>query len=94
VSRAGAVGLMQVMRFHAGAYDCGSRNLKEIDANVCHGAHVLNDYLQASPDVRQALLRYNGCVRGGRHARRCERYPGRVLRNASRLQAAMGKKGR
>jgi len=32
-----------------------------------------------------ALKRYNGCVRG-RNTPRCHRYPGRVLRTASRLR--------
>ena len=40
VSNRGAVGLMQVMRFHAGVFDCDSDDLLQVEANICHGARV------------------------------------------------------
>jgi hypothetical protein len=92
VSRAGAVGLMQVMRFHAGKYDCESKNLRQLEANICHGAHVLRYNLKRSPSVRRALLGYNGCV-GRRRTARCEKYPTKVLRHASNIKNQLAKAG-
>lgn len=85
VSSQGAVGLMQVMRFHAGEYDCASDDLLQIEANICHGARVLGYYLSRTGDVRRALRRYNGCVTGS-HTPNCGRYPGRVLRTARQVR--------
>jgi len=81
VSSQGAIGLMQVMRFHAGEYDCGSEDLREVETNICHGAQVFGDYLRKSGSVRRALLRYNGCVSSA-NTPNCYRYPAKVLRNA------------
>jgi hypothetical protein len=81
VSNKGAVGLMQVMRFHAGVFDCDSDDLLQVEANICHGARVFAGYLKRTKDVRSALLRYNGCVRG-RATPSCRRYPSKVLREA------------
>jgi hypothetical protein len=102
VSNKGAIGLMQVMRFHAGVFDCDSDDLLQVEANICHGARVFAGYLKRSKDVRLALLRYNGCVRN-RATQSCRRYPSKVLREAEdvrqqlllylpkeRRQAAMG----
>jgi soluble lytic murein transglycosylase-like protein len=80
-SSAGAVGLMQVMNFHAGEYDCDSDDLLQVESNICHGARVFGQYLKRTGDVRRALLRYNGCVAGSVTAR-CGRYPTKVLRTA------------
>ena len=81
VSNKGAVGLMQVMRFHAGVFDCDSDDLLQVEANICHGARVFAGYLKRTKDVRSALLRYNGCVRS-RATQSCRRYPSKVLREA------------
>jgi len=81
VSNKGAIGLMQVMRFHAGVFDCDSDDLLQVEANICHGARVFAGYLKRSKDVRLALLRYNGCVRS-RATSSCRRYPSKVLREA------------
>ncbi len=85
VSNKGAVGLMQVMRFHAGVFDCDSDDLLQVEANVCHGARVFAGYLKRTKDVRSALLRYNGCVRD-RATPSCRRYPGKVLREAANVR--------
>lgn len=85
VSNRGAVGLMQVMRFHAGVFDCDSDDLLQVEANICHGARVFAGYLKRTHDVRSALLRYNGCVRS-RATQSCRRYPSKVLREASHVR--------
>jgi soluble lytic murein transglycosylase-like protein len=85
VSHRGAVGLMQVMRFHAGVYDCDSDDLFQVEANICHGARVFAGYLKRTKDVRSALLRYNGCVKS-RATPSCRRYPSKVLQQAERIR--------
>jgi soluble lytic murein transglycosylase-like protein len=85
VSNRGAVGLMQVMRFHAGVFDCDSDDLLQVEANICHGARVFASYLKRTRDVRSALLRYNGCVKT-RSTPSCRRYPGKVLRQADQIR--------
>jgi soluble lytic murein transglycosylase-like protein len=85
VSSQGAIGLMQVMPIHAGSYGCGSADLMNVDANICHGARILHTYMVRSRSVSIALRRYNGCVRGA-NTPRCYRYPVRVLRTAARLR--------
>jgi soluble lytic murein transglycosylase-like protein len=85
VSHKGAIGLMQVMRFHAGVYDCDSDDLLQVEANICHGARVFAGYLKRTKDVRSALLRYNGCVRS-RATSSCRRYPSKVLREAEEVR--------
>jgi soluble lytic murein transglycosylase-like protein len=85
VSNRGAVGLMQVMRFHAGVFDCDSDDLLQVEANICHGARVFAGYLKRTKDVRSALLRYNGCVRS-LATQSCSRYPSKVLRQADRIR--------
>jgi len=85
VSSQGAIGMMQVMPIHAGSYGCGSADLTNVDANICHGARILQLYLTRSRSVTVALRRYNGCVRGA-NTPRCSRYPVRVLRTAARLR--------
>ncbi|HEU5042172.1 MAG TPA: transglycosylase SLT domain-containing protein [Gemmatimonadales bacterium] len=81
VSSQGAIGLMQVMHFHAGEYDCASDDLLQVESNICHGSRVLGQYLRRTGDVRRALLRYNGCVSGA-NTPGCRRYPSKVLRTA------------
>ena len=85
VSSQGAIGMMQVMPIHAGSYGCGSADLTNVDANICHGARILHRYLMRSRSVSVALRRYNGCVRGA-NTPRCSRYPARVLQTAARLR--------
>jgi soluble lytic murein transglycosylase-like protein len=85
VSNRGAVGLMQVMRFHAGVFDCDSDDLLQVEANICHGARVFAGYLKRTKDVRSALLRYNGCVKS-LSTQSCRRYPAKVLRQADRIR--------
>ena len=78
-SSVGARGLMQVMPFHAGKWGCGSADLFDIESNVCHGVAVLADNLDRSPNLRKALLGYNGCVRGT-NTPDCWRYPSHVYK--------------
>jgi soluble lytic murein transglycosylase-like protein len=85
ISHRGAVGLMQVMRFHAGVFDCDSDDLLQVEANICHGARVFAGYLKRTKDVRSALLRYNGCVRD-LATPSCRRYPSKVLHQAERIR--------
>jgi soluble lytic murein transglycosylase-like protein len=85
ISSRGAVGLMQVMRFHAGVFDCDSDDLLQVEANICHGARVFAGYLKRTNDVRSALLRYNGCVRS-RATQSCRRYPSKVLQQAELIR--------
>jgi soluble lytic murein transglycosylase-like protein len=85
ISSRGAVGLMQVMRFHAGVFDCDSDDLLQVEANICHGARVFAGYLKRTNDVRSALLRYNGCIRS-MATRSCRRYPSKVLRQAAHIR--------
>jgi soluble lytic murein transglycosylase-like protein len=85
VSNRGAVGLMQVMRFHAGVFDCDSDDLLQVEANICHGARVFASYLKRTRDLRSALLRYNGCVKS-RTTPSCRRYPAKVLHQADQIR--------
>jgi soluble lytic murein transglycosylase-like protein len=84
-SSQGAIGLMQVMGFHAGEYDCDSDDLLQVEANICHGARVFGYYLKRTGNLRRALLRYNGCV-SGTNTPSCRRYPTKVLRNAHQVR--------
>jgi soluble lytic murein transglycosylase-like protein len=85
VSSRGAIGLMQVMRFHAGVFDCDSDDLLQVEANICHGARVFAGYLKRTKDVRSALLRYNGCVKS-LATQKCRRYPSKVLQQAQQIR--------
>jgi len=88
VSSAGALGLMQVMPLHAGGWGCESDNLRELDANICHGARILKRDVRRSSSLQVALRRYNGCVASAATPR-CRRYPARVLATAGRLRREM-----
>ena len=80
----GAIGLMQVMPFHAGRWDCTSKDLTDPDVNVCHGARIFRDDLErAQGNIDKALLAYNGCVRG-LNTPDCNLYPTHVYNNAGR----------
>jgi len=85
ISNRGAVGLMQVMRFHAGVFDCDSDDLLQVESNICHGARVFAGYLKRTRDVHSALLRYNGCVKT-LATPKCRRYPSKVLRQANQIR--------
>jgi transglycosylase-like protein with SLT domain len=88
ISTQGAIGMMQVMPVHIGSYGCLSGDLLNVEANICHGARVLNTYLRRTKSVELALRRYNGCVQG-RNTPRCHRYPLRVMRTASSVRREM-----
>lgn len=90
-SNVGAAGLMQIMPFHSGKWGCASRNLLNIESNICHGVNILAKYIHTSPNLNKALLRYNGCVRG-RNTANCHTYPRKVLgyaNHASTMVTAM-----
>jgi soluble lytic murein transglycosylase-like protein len=78
----GARGLMQVMPFHRGQWGCKSRDLYDIEGNICHGVSILADAIKNAPNLRVALQRYNGCVRGS-NTPGCSSYSGKVLRAQS-----------
>jgi soluble lytic murein transglycosylase-like protein len=85
VSSQGAIGLMQVMHFHAGEFDCESDDLLDVESNICHGARVFGQYLKRTGNVHRALLRYNGCVTSA-NTPNCHRYPGKVIRTARQVR--------
>ena len=73
VSRAGAVGLMQVMPFWPEQLGMHRYELTRVAANVSMGCAILRYYLDSERrDVRRALERYNGAI--GRRE-----YPDRVI---------------
>ena len=80
----GAAGLMQVMPFHRGQWrGCKSRDLYNIESNICYGVSVLADNIKRAPNLRTALQRYNGCVRGT-NTPTCSTYSGKVMRARDR----------
>jgi soluble lytic murein transglycosylase-like protein len=85
VSSQGAIGLMQVMHFHAGEFDCASDDLLNVESNICHGARVFGRYLERTGNVKRALLRYNGCVASA-NTPNCHRYPAKVIRAARQVR--------
>jgi len=85
VSSQGAIGLMQVMHFHAGEFDCGSDDLLQVESNICHGARVFGRYLKRTGNIQRALLRYNGCVVSA-NTPNCHRYPAKVTRAARQVR--------
>ncbi|HEY8164962.1 MAG TPA: lytic transglycosylase domain-containing protein [Gemmatimonadaceae bacterium] len=88
-SNVSARGLMQVMPFHAGKWkECPSRDLADVESNICYGTSILAQYIKKSPSLERALLRYNGCVRGT-NTPRCHTYSGKVLKYADQAASAM-----
>jgi len=84
ISSVGAIGLMQVMPFHAGGWGCAGSDLTDLDVNICHGAKVFENALRRTEgDLDQALLRYNGCVRGTTTPD-CHSYPSKVYAAAGK----------
>lgn len=83
--RTGATGLMQVMPMHAGHLGCGSRDLTNVESNICHGSRLLSWLLhERGGDTELALLAYNGCV-GERRTPDCRRYAGQVFDHMERV---------
>lgn len=61
VSRAGAMGLMQVMPFWKRAIGRPNDNLHDMETNLRYGCHILRFYLDKEKGrVAPALARYNG----------------------------------
>lgn len=87
-SHVGARGLMQVMPFHSGKWGCGSNDLYNIESNICHGVRILKQAIEEAPNMRVALLRYNGCVRG-RNTHDCHLYDDKVLGHVGRAEEAL-----
>jgi hypothetical protein len=88
-SNVSARGLMQVMPFHAGKWKaCPSRDLADIDSNICYGTSILADLVRRSPSMKAALQRYNGCVRGT-NTPNCYTYSGKVMKYADQAASAM-----
>jgi hypothetical protein len=88
-SNVSARGLMQVMPFHAGKWKaCPSRDLADIETNICYGTSILADLVRRSPSMKAALQRYNGCVRGT-NTPNCYTYSGKVMKFADQAASAM-----
>lgn len=80
-SPVGAIGLMQVMPFHAGGWGCPRDDLTHVETNICHGTRILAEALRRTEgDLDAALLRYNGC-KHGTNTPDCHRYPDRVYQH-------------
>lgn len=84
----GARGLMQVMPFHSGQWGCGSRDLFNIESNICHGVSVLADIIRSKPNLRTALQAYNGCVRG-HNTPGCHKYSAKVMQATALTESQM-----
>ena len=98
-SRAGAVGLMQIMPrvWRPTLGKIFGTDLRDDATNVKYGVFILRwmhdgvpDELSPAASYRTALLRYNGCVKG-RNTASCRRYPDVVQRHVLRMaQASCG----
>jgi len=84
----GARGLMQVMPMHSGQWGCGSKDLYNIESNICHGVSVLADIMKKKPNLRLALQAYNGCVRG-RNTPGCSKYTSKVMKARALTESQM-----
>jgi soluble lytic murein transglycosylase-like protein len=84
----GARGLMQVMPFHSGQWGCGSKDLYNIESNICHGVSVLADIMKRKPNLRLALQAYNGCVKG-RNTPGCSKYTSKVMKARALTESQM-----
>ena len=78
VSKAGALGLMQVMPFWKNEIGRPDDNLIRLDTNLRYGCTILKFYLEKEKgDLRRALGRYNGSL--GRR-----KYPNKVIDKLTR----------
>ena len=75
----GAQGLMQVMPLWIGTWRKCGMDLYAINDNLCNGTSILAWYLRKHGTEREALLGYNGCVRGT-NTPNCHTYPDKVWR--------------
>jgi hypothetical protein len=87
-SNVGARGLMQVMPFHSGQWGCGSKDLFNIESNICHGVSVLAQTMKSTKNLNRALLAYNGCVKG-RNTKNCHTYSSKVLKARALTESQM-----
>lgn len=88
-SNVSARGLMQVMPFHAGKWKgCPSKDLADINSNICYGTSILADLVRRSPSMKAALQRYNGCVHGT-NTPNCYTYSGKVMKYADQAASQM-----
>ena len=84
-SSVGARGLMQIMPLHRGEWKACKGGFITVGTNICYGARIFAWNLrQSGGNVEQALLRYNGCVRGT-NTPNCQLYPQHVYTRASRV---------
>jgi soluble lytic murein transglycosylase-like protein len=89
-SHVGAIGLMQVMPFHAGEWGCPEGDLRIPEVNICYGAEILAHALgRSGGDLDRALLRYNGCVVGATTGN-CHEYPSWVRRARASVELIGG----
>lgn len=85
-SSVGARGLMQVMPAWSGFWRSCSRDLYDIEGNLCNGTSILAWYMDRfGGDERRALLGYNGCVVGS-NTPNCRQYPEKVARLRHQLR--------
>ncbi|MGD8278801.1 MAG: transglycosylase SLT domain-containing protein [Gemmatimonadota bacterium] len=85
-SSVGARGLMQVMPAWSGFWRGCSRDLYDIEGNLCNGTSILAWYMDRfGGDERRALLGYNGCVTGS-ITPNCRQYPEKVARLRHQLR--------
>lgn len=90
----GAMGLMQVMPFHAGNWGCDGNDLHNIEINICHGIEIFAFVLKrAGGDFDKALLAYNGCV-NGTNTPNCHLYPSWVRMRKREVEKLAGPAGR
>ncbi|MES2179323.1 MAG: transglycosylase SLT domain-containing protein [Gemmatimonadota bacterium] len=95
-SNVGALGLMQIMP-RLWAPNLGpilGRNLRDDETNVRYGVYILKHFAKRTADTldaddltRDALLSYNGCVRGS-NTPDCKAYPKKVQRHVERSALA------
>ena len=78
-SSVGARGLMQVMPFWAGEWRGCGEDLYDVEDNLCTGTSILAWYLRRHGTEQEALLGYNGCVRGT-NTPNCHTYPNKIWR--------------
>jgi len=85
-SAVGARGLMQVMPAWSGFWGGCSRDLYDIEGNLCNGTSILAWYMDRfGGDEQRALLGYNGCVTGS-ITPNCRQYPEKVARLRHQLR--------